>query len=156
MENITIQVILSDLRNSLVRSVYLVERIQEEIRPPESTAQSTPLHRGPGFELKGVWYARDNMTEILVDVLQHLAADDPNFPERFATKVQGTGTSRLYVARDPSQLYPASPHLARYSREFAPGWYVGTNEDTDKKLRLIKLAARVAGLTFDVDLRVSF
>ena len=97
MDTVTTQSILMDLRNSLTRSVYLVERIQAELRGQADTHKPKEQVTGPGFEFKGTWYSRANATEILVDVLRFLAKEDESFPERLAQKVRWMGNSRNYI-----------------------------------------------------------
>jgi hypothetical protein len=156
MEQITMQALLKDLHGTLVRSTYLVDRVLRDMEQARDDGEEATTRRGPGFEYKGLWYSRANATEVMVDVLSHLAEDEPLFLERYVASLRSIGTKRRYVAQDRNDLYPGRPHLARNSREFAKGWYVGTNENNQTKLRLIKAAARAARLTFGIDLRVQF
>lgn len=154
MKETTMHTLLKDLRQTLVRSTYVVDRVLLDLESAQPPGSIVTPPRGPGFEYKGTWHACPNATEVLVGVLRRLAAEDVEFPSRYAARLRHLGTKRRYVAGTRDALYPGRPNLAQYSREFTTGWYVGTNESNATKQRLIKLASEVIGLTYGVDLRV--
>ena len=156
MNETTMHTLLKDLRQTLVRSTYVVDRVLRDMEEAQEPDRHVTQPRGPGFEYKGTWHACANATEVMVGVLRRLAAEDAEFPSRYVARLRYLGTKRRYVAETREALYPGRPDLAQYSREFITGWYVGTNESNATKRRLINLASEVAGLTYGVDLRVQF
>ena len=65
------------------------------------------------------------------------------------------GRSRRFVARTGTQLYPASPHLAkRHSALLAPGWYFDSNVSAVQVARRARVAARICGLRYGADVRI--
>lgn len=89
--------------------------------------------------------------DLLVAVLRLLAARDPRFLTMFSSE---GGRTRRYVAKDPVDLYPGRPDLSRFSKEIAPGWWVGTNYSAKETESILKKACRVAGVEWGVDLRL--
>jgi len=93
-------------------------------------------------------------SEIFVQVLRHFAELEPTFPEGYCAVVRRLGRKRPYVARTRELLYPGKPYLLSETVEFAPGWFVGTNEGNDQKLKLLRVACDVLGLRWNQDLWV--
>lgn len=88
--------------------------------------------------------------EAFIDILSTLSNLDPSLPGRLAEKARAT--SRNHIARSQSEVYPRRPDLVRYSREFAPGWYVGTNIANREKIRILQLACEILRLKFGKDI----
>ena len=65
-------------------------------------------------------------------------------------------SKRGYIAATPQELYPGNPKLWKYAKEIAPGWMLGTNESSEKKLKFIRLACKVIGLRWGKDLKIYF
>jgi hypothetical protein len=106
--------------------------------------------------LSGKAYPYHNAKEAMLIVLGELAKGDPTFLERCSQHPDAQGRKRRYIARTPEELYPDRPDL-RDCRETLPGgWLVATNLNNVLKKTIIRLAAEVAGLTFDKDVIVEF
>ena len=74
------------------------------------------------------------------------------FPNALDRLAQTRKVARCCVARSPAGLYDLRrPDLARFARQFAPGWYVDTNLSYDNTRRLLLLAFKEAGLVFGQD-----
>ena len=65
-------------------------------------------------------------------------------------------SKRGFIAATPQELYPGNPDLWKYSKEIAPGWLLGTNESSEKKIRFVRLACKVIGLRWGKELKLSF
>lgn len=120
------------------------------------SAQQPPvseIHKAPGYTLFGEDFAEAKGSRILVEVLAHLAAD-PAFPELYQEALRNLGRKRPYVARSKHDVYPGNPYLSGYTEQFAPGWFVGTNESNRTKLKLLKIACEVSSLSWGRDLVV--
>jgi hypothetical protein len=109
---------------------------------------TTKLHC---FIVLGEKIETSTLVEGLVKYLRLLADLDDSFLLRFA---EMTGRTRHYVARRPELLYPGRPDLAKYSREFVPGWHVVTNNSREDTLRICKIACEACCLEFGKDVLV--
>lgn len=107
-----------------------------------------------GFEMDGRFVPARSAREVMSNVFAALADRDPTFLDRFAA-LPRQGRRRRYLARNPGELYPDRPDLARdHSHEFRPGWWLGTNVSIAQIQRIIQMACDVAGLEYGRDLRV--
>jgi hypothetical protein len=106
------------------------------------------------YSFRGEKRTAKTAQEAFIDILSRLAESDPEFLERFAQRTPAR--SRNHVASQPENVYPDSPQLLKYVIELMPGWYVGTNVNNRDKERLVRIACEVAGLTFGVDIIISF
>lgn len=75
-------------------------------------------------------------------------------PDRLNAVSGVKGRVRPLIARTPEELYPGRPDLVEFSREFVPGWFVGTNYSRRDVMRLIRAAAEACELTWGVDIHV--
>jgi len=75
------------------------------------------------------------------------------YPDRQETMAAAVRTrGRNNIARSIDEIYPNQPQIARRSnRQLPNGWYVGTNESSATKTRIVAQAARAAGLTMGTD-----
>lgn len=74
----------------------------------------------------------------------------PDRQENMAAAVRTRG--RNNIARSIDDIYPSQPEIARRNHRTLPGgWYVGTNESSATKMRIVAQAARGAGLTMGTD-----
>ena len=74
----------------------------------------------------------------------------PDRQENMAAAVRTRG--RNNIARSIDDIYPSQPEIARRIHRTLPGgWYVGTNESSATKTRIVAQAARGAGLTLGTD-----
>lgn len=134
-----------------------LEQIQGEIRVDVRGAGPSPtkeLPHGIGYKLFGQWFRAFTGNDIFVCVLRHFSEFDPTFPELFASRMGSVGRTRSYVAKRIEDLYPGRTDLSHYNKQFATGWYVGTNESNTKKLRMLKIACEVMDIRYGIDLCV--
>jgi len=79
----------------------------------------------------------------------------PDRQENMAAAVRTRG--RNNIARSIDEIYPNQPQITqRNNRQLPDGWYVGTNESSATKTRIVAQAVRGAGLTMgkDVDFQI--
>lgn len=124
-----------------------------EQRVPNGRGAKRKRRRGGRRELEFVLLGTKRRcktyTDVLVEVIQQLALQDPQFLRRFSE--QG-GRTRRYVARKPEELYPDRPDLATFSRRIQAGWWVATNYSAKDIESILRKACRIAGLTWGSDL----
>ena len=112
--------------------------------------------RSGQLTLKGQTYAYRNAKEAMVIVLRELAKTDSTLLEKCATHTEAQGRKRRYIARTTSELYPDRPDLRIHFDQLPGGWLVATNNPTERTGAIIRLAAKVAGLTYGRDVVVGF
>lgn len=147
---------LTSLRAQIAALNHTLDALQQDLRGPEPVRppKPAPVWQVPGYRLFGQDFPARNATETLTSVFRQLADLEPGFPERFAQAASRLGRSRAYVGRTPQAVYPGKPKLWAATVEFAPGWYLGTNENTQTKLKLLRTACKVIGLRFGIDVQV--
>ncbi len=126
-------------------------------------ASSEPLKRvvneGPktiGFFIGGKHYPARNGRQILEAVFEELARRDETILERFAA-LPKHGRTRRYLARNPEDLYPNRPDLARdHSIQLTSGWWISTNHSRATIGRIIEMICNVASLEYGKDIVVNF
>lgn len=118
----------------------------------DGPAGNRALLPGTGYAINGAFTGCSTGRDVIAGVLSELASLDPAFAERFAEQVRGK--KRAYLARSRSELFPSHPELEGQSAEIAPGWFFGTNNSSEAKVRIIEKACRVAGLQFGSDVLV--
>ena len=91
----------------------------------------------------------------MIGIFKTLATPDPTFAERCHAHEANTGNIRTYVASSTAELYPGRPDLEEFSAEFTPGWYVATNLPNNMKSKVIRMAFNVAGLTENLNARLT-
>jgi negative regulator of replication initiation len=126
--------------------------------PGALAAAASPPPRGTRrrgqwtVEVQGERIAVANLKAAYRALLEILHSRHPDFLAAFAEE---KGRRRLFVARTPAQLYPASPHLAkRHAAPLASGWYFDTNVSTTQVARRARVAARLCGLRYGADVRI--
>ena len=107
-----------------------------------------------GYTLFGQTFRAANGNKIFIEVLRHFADLDETFPVRYSMAVRSIGRTRRYVARRREDVYPGKPNLLSATAEFASNWFVGTNEDNGKKIKLLRVACDVLDLQWNQDLKV--
>lgn len=98
----------------------------------ENVAGGLGLFRGQTPVVHSHWHITsegqhifaDSGTDALVEVLRMLTSRNP---DRILNLASVKGRVRPLIAKVPKELYPGRPDLAEFSREFTPGWFVGTN-----------------------------
>ena len=128
-------------------------RVDAEVRhdtPPQPRRQPGVAprrhQRGGGrfsFSVLGQDLSAGTARDVMLQVFEKLAADDPQFLDRFAARKHGK--KRRYLAKDRSELYPDRPDLVESaSVELKPGWWMGTNYSRRDIQKIIDLAKEVA------------
>lgn len=149
--------VLDFFSNSLnLRSSTVVSTDQVPAVVNHQGRQSVGVARGRrgSLTLFGRQYEYRNANEAMVIVLRELAKRDPSFLEKCSRHPNMRGHSRKYIARTPEELYPDSPSLRDLRQALPGGWFVLTDINNHQKKAIIKIAAEVAGLTWDRDIRV--
>ena len=91
-----------------------------------------------------------NGVDTMLAVLSAMFRLYPDRQETMAAAVRTRG--RNNIARSIDEIYPNQPQIARRNnRQLPDGWYVGTNESSATKTRIVAQAARGAGLTMGTD-----
>lgn len=130
---------------------------------PRTPPQPAPLRGVPpvqplnpiGFSLEGQRYPAGNARKVLAQIFETLASRDATFLDRFAA-LPKHGRTRRYLAKNPEDLYPGRPDLARdHSTKLSSGWWLGTNLSRAAIKRIIVMACDIAGLRFGRDLVVN-
>ena len=151
---------LANLQEQLTQLQRTIAELQRTPRQPRrilkarSVARETTRPRSNGYRLFDQEFETRNAAETLVQLLAHFAELDTSFPEGFRQAAAALGRSRRYVGRTPKEVYPGRPDLWSQTGEFAPGWYIGTNENNPTKLKLLRCACAVIGLRFGTDVHV--
>jgi hypothetical protein len=144
--------------NSILRRLLLSRGAEQQSeRGSGGGRRSTPRHgtrargqlavvfgseRFPAANLKNAYYI----------FLRRLAEHDPGFLPRFA---QERSHSRRYVAEVAEQLYDRAPHLARtFACTLVDGWYYDSNLSADQVAKRARIAARLCGLHYGVDVKI--
>ena len=87
--------------------------------------------------------------DALEKVLKYLVKSDSGALEKL--RVLKARTRRL-VSDTPDGLYPGRPDLGDLSREFIPGWFMGTNHSSRDVKRWIRAAAEAVGLQWGIEI----
>lgn len=114
-------------------------------------------HGEPGtsrieYRLLGAPHTAPNAIEALIEILRFLGNSRPEFWSRIEPLVRLR--KRNHIARSRRDVYPDKPDLEQYTREIAPGWWLGTNISNQVKKRILEAACKAAGLRFDTDLQI--
>jgi hypothetical protein len=147
---------LISLRAQITALNHTLDDLQRDLRAREPVPPPKPIpFREPaGYRLFGQDFPARNGTETLISAFRQLAELEPRFPERFAQAASRLRRTRAYVGRSPEAVYPGKPELWAATVEFAPGWYLGTNENNATKVKMLRVACRILGLRFGADLRI--
>ena len=92
----------------------------------------------------------------MVVILRELAKADSTFLQRCSRHPAFRGRKRRYVAQRAADLYPDRPDFAKKHDVLPGGWVVGTHLSNQLKIKIIRGAAEVAGITFGRDVIVDF
>jgi hypothetical protein len=102
------------------------------------------------YRLLGIACTAPNAIEAVVAILKSLGERQPDFWSRL--EPLSRTRKRNHLARSRRDVYPDKPDLEQYTREVAPGWWLGTNVANRGKKRLLEAACKAAGLRFGTDL----
>jgi len=114
----------------------------------EKTTHSGPTIATWEISLDGDEIKADTGADVLEKFLRYIVEKDVSNLEKMA-KVRGR--IRPLIAQTKEELYPGRPDLSENSREFVPGWHVGTNYSHKDVNRLLRAAAKEVGLVWGVD-----
>lgn len=129
--------------------------------PPLKSLETSSEAATGGLRITGRWAVEfqnrrveaPNLKSAYRSLLLLLNEAHPNFLEQFSK--QG-GRGRRFVARSARDLYLSSPELApKHGALLADGWFFDTNLSTDQVGRRARIAARVCGLRYGTDLRIT-
>ena len=134
-----------------------IAKIRQATRPwaPPEITQSSAVRTGTGV-FRGKQFSYGNAKEAMVFILGELAKADATFLQRCSQHPAFRGRKRRYIAQRAADLYPDRPDLMESHDVLPGGWVVGTNLNNQSKMRIIKGAAEVAGITFGRDVIVDF
>lgn len=125
---------------------------------PQSDIQvNLPLTEN-SYQFRGEKYTFSTGKEVFLAVLKRLSDEDETFLSRFAL-VPKHGTKRRYISQNKQDLFPGRDDLLRVKGniyEIKPGWFVGTHNSDELKLKIIQMACTVANLKYGQDLTVQF
>lgn len=125
------------------------------VAPPPASSKPRKSRTPVRVVILGKEHESRNAMEATIRVLRVLAERDPSFLERCSRHEQAKGRRLRYIARTPEELYPDGDEDRRARHAELPGgWLIGTNMNKDGKSKILRMAAEVAGLTFDEDLVV--
>lgn len=136
---------------------------QPDVIDPRSARRAARPQRGlPRRQGKVVVEGREfeykNVKDAMVLVLSDLHRRDRNFLLRLSQHPECRGRKRLFIARSPEELYPATSrqNIRDMNESLPDGWFVATNNSTEQKRKFLKIASKVAGLTFGRDIVIDF
>ena len=124
--------------------------------PPTGNGESTNKPRTVSGVLYGKRFTYGSAKEAMVAILCELAKADSTFLERCYRHPAFRGSTRRYIARRATDLYPGRPDFASMHDVLPGGWVVGTHLNNKLKMKIIKGAAEVAGISFGRDVLVDF
>jgi len=123
----------------------------------ETDKQTETILRSPPIAANWqITYKTDEISahtgaDALEHFLKRLVSESPENLEKLQSV---RGRIRPLIANTRKSLYPGRPDLSEMSREFIPGWFVGTNYSHSDVMRLLRAAAEAAGLVWGVDVYV--
>lgn len=135
-------------------SVSLAEPAEQSLKQP-TPAVSEPAAPGVSWRMLDQNGAARNGVDAFHSVLSALFDRFPDRRQAMAEAVRTRG--RNNIASRIEDVYPSQVELARRQhRQLPGGWFVGTNESSATKLRIVRQATVAAGLVFsrDVDIDV--
>ena len=125
------------------------------ITPTGNGRGASALPTGTGV-LYGKRFSYSSAKEAMIVILSELAKGDSTFLQRCSQHQAFRGRTRRYIAQRAADLYPGRPDIAWKHDALPGGWLVGTNLSNQLKMKIIKGAAEVAGISFGRDVIVDF
>lgn len=137
------------------RREALTVELERITRPQPVIAKKPTKIIGPGLEYQGEMSIHWNYIDIHIDLLRRLWIDFPDRREDMAKAMGRYGTTRAYVAKTLTELFPGQSTVwaQRYSRTLVDGWYVDTNLNRERMRRILPAAVEVAGLKWGKDVK---
>ena len=128
----------------------VVARLLETRQVESSTAAAVPPLGRYAVSVLGIEQQADTIADALCYALGNLSDMDDSFLGRLAAL---GGRTRKDVATDRSGIHSGRADLnAQHTRQFRPGWWVGTNYSFSDASRILRDACRVTGLKFGADI----
>ncbi len=120
-------------------------------RPSKAGAEPTQVPRRPAPLQERLWfrgkeYDCTTAQAAMVIVLRELANLDRSFLQRCAGDPDARGRKRRYIATTPADLYPDRADLQYRHKKLPRGWVVATDVNNEVKVKILRLAARMAEL----------
>lgn len=134
----------------------LAEELDAVTRPP-LVRPPAPRIRSIGFEYRGsIFTPAFSLIDLHVDVLRRLWQDFPGKRETMAAAIAARGRTRCYVATEREALFEGQSAwwALQHSQSLGDGWYADTTVTRERIRTLLPIAARVAGLEWNTDLRI--
>lgn len=134
----------------------LTEELDRVTTPEPTPSRARARSIGPGFEYRGAMSVQWRDIDIYVALLRRLWVEFPDRREAMAQAIGRCGTTRTYVSKVRADLfaYKSADWVARHSCPLVEGWFVDTNLNLERKLRILSVAVQSAGLTWNDDVRV--
>jgi hypothetical protein len=125
----------------------------QAIAAPEPTLLHGRTTGVYSVDIKGSRRSFGSMKQLLKETILQLSQGDETFLQRLSNEKSRT---RRIVARRPEELF-SKPHLVKaHAEELIPGWWLNTNNSAEQVKKWIFVAARIANLTLNRDIRLSF
>jgi len=107
-------------------------------------------------EFRGKRFSADLSKDAYIWLINRFLEVKPSLlgGDDFDDLLMPTGTKRHYFARTPAQLFAHNPKLADDSNNFrllSNGWYADVNLADDRKLKVLRDTAKMAGLKEGAD-----
>jgi len=144
-----LQKLLGDINIDLVGR--LDEGEDKAAKQTETILRSPPIAANWQITYKADDISAHTGADALERFLNCLATENPENLEKLQIV---RGRTRPLIASNKEKLYPGRADLSDYSREFVPGWFVGTNYSHSDVMRLLRAAAEAVGLVWGVDVYV--
>lgn len=108
-----------------------------------------------GFESDGQFHACASGKEVLLEGLREVGRRHPAALDRLVDEYGSELQKRHYVAHRANDVYRLRPDLIHEVHEFLPGYFAGTNENSDTKLEVLMRLCLFAGLQYGRDFRAA-
>lgn len=132
----------------------VIERMLEGVMISPTELPIPVNQRDPGYWYRGQWHRSKNAIDVYLEFLETLDRDFVGFFENYARACISIGNIRPYIAKEKEALYPSNHGLRRYAR-LIKGWWVDGNISNRQKIDLMHLAAKTAGLSENIDYKIS-
>jgi hypothetical protein len=138
------------------RHAALTEELDRITRPQPASSAATSKTVGRGLEYRGAWSNHWSCIAIHIDLLRRMWNDFPDQREKMAIAIGHHGSTRAYVAKSLTELFPRKPAVwaRRHSRPLVEGWLVDTNLNPLQMRKILRAAVEAAGLTWGAEVKV--
>lgn len=146
---------LKDVKN-VGESPEIRSEIKSKIPKIKNRIQRRTIGRRPSFLLLGKEYLdQDTITSAFSKIIEILAERDKNFLARLAPEVEGRKNKQL--SRNLVDLGDYG-NAQKTARRLPGGWWLKTHSSTDRKVRVLRKACKIAGIPFgkSTGLKVEF